>query len=395
MGHQESHSSHSGGILPGRSQLRWRVASSLLLALGLLLKSGAAWAQSTLKYKHLRYKEDEPLVQVDEDLLEAVLELDGQERLDLVISHDVISGASPTGVPAQATVSGASVMAVRGQEVAKVSDMRDALTAGATIPVGRLTRLRGSLYRSMESDYQSRGITMGGTWELNEKNTTVQTSYSTYADQVRPQGGRPQGDKRISTVSLGVTQVMNPVVLMGAGLELGHSTGLLSDPYKDVQVGTVRMPETRPPERNGKAGWGSLKISVLERHALSALVRGYSDDWGIKSVSFQLGTLHDLTSQWLLELFFRHYEQSAASFWADTFPAADPGPYRSADIRLSKLSTDRLGLTAIYRASEAWWMEGSLARYGLSGVPGLFSGFSETRLMGATVASVALQYRKF
>ncbi|MDH4248057.1 MAG: DUF3570 domain-containing protein [Deltaproteobacteria bacterium] len=371
-----------------------RRGSSVLLALGFLLKGSLAWAQSTLKYKHLRYKEDEPLVQVDEDVLEAVLEFEGQQRLEFTFSHDAISGATPTGVPAQASLSGASSLAVRGQEVSRMADSRNALTAGVNYPVGRFTRLRGSLYKSVESDYHSRGLTLGGAWELNEKNTTIQSALSTYTDQVVPPG-RANGEKRIDTFSLGVSQVLSPSVLVSAGVELGRYAGLLSDPYKDVLLDGMRIPESRPPARVGEAGWASLRAEVFTHHALNLLLRGYVDDWGIQSVSWQGSTLHDLNPNWLLELFYRHYEQSAAYFWADSFSAKTSGPYRSADIRLSKLSSDRLGLTAIYRANEAWWLEGSLARYGLSGVPGLFAGFSNSRLIGATVASVAIQYRKF
>ena len=348
-----------------RLQLRHGVAATAALLLA--ARGSQAWGQSTAKLKRLRYDEGSPGVKVDEDALEVLVQMDNEDQVNFSAVHDVVTGASPTGIPTQTTTvtgaSGSTSTSGGGQQYAAFHDERWAYSVGYAPLFMRTIRPRISLSFSEERDYLSKGITLGAVFELNKKNTTIAPSVTYFDDLVRPSNAKPDKGKTSVDYALDISQIVNSWNVASFGLAYNESRGYLTDPYKQVQVGTAAMDESRPDTRLGYALQAGWRTKPLEQHALDLSARYYWDSWGISSATLGAKTLSEIGEQWLLELFFRYYNQNAADFWALTFPAGNTDRYRSADLRLSPFHATTLGLTGIYKLSDNWWVEGSVAEY--------------------------------
>ncbi len=347
-------------------RLQLKVALSLLLLLGLFLRTVSAWAQSAVKVKRLRYDEAQPGIRVDEDSLEALLQFENEDQLHFTFTHDAVTGASPTGLPQSNTTTGASTLASKpgqGQQFAKFHDERWAADAGFAPLVGRTTRIDTTLHFSTERDYRSTGLTVAGTFELNKKNTTLTPAVTVFRDRVLPSNDKPDADKNTAIYSFDVSQILNRRTVVSAGLALNLSHGYLTDPYKKVLVGTAALDESRPDSRAGAALQVGWRTKPWEHEAVDLKLRFYRDDWGIQSYTGNAALLSELGDHWLLELFGRYYQQSKAYFWASSFKAGNADRFRTADPRLSTFDSTTLGLTGTYKWNEHWWFELSFAQY--------------------------------
>ncbi len=341
--------------------LQLKYWASLLLIFLFGLKPLIGWAKSAVKYKRLRYDEKEPGITVDQDELEVLLELENEDRYSLLVIHDVITGASPTGVPSSDAVSGASAIG-RGQGFAGFEDERLAVSPGYSPRLSRTTRLNTNLYYSEEDDYLSRGGTLGFTFEINKKNTTFAPSVNYYKDRITTPGN-PIWEKKNVEYVLDFSQVLNKTNVLVLGLYYGRNWGFLTDPYKKVLVGNEAVDENRPDVRRKGAlafGW---RTQVVPGASLDLKYRYYKDDWNIRSHTLGLASLNQYGENWLVKFFYRYYIQWAAEFWQEMYYKRDTREYRSSDLRLSKYSSGTLGTTAIYKLSESWWLEASVARY--------------------------------
>lgn len=374
-----------------------RLQLRLLFALGVIawfaLRTTTVWAQSTVKYKRMLYDEAAPGIRVDEDALEVLLELENQDEASFLMTHDVISGASPIGLPEGDVIGGASTAAVRGQLVVPFEDTRTGVALGYKSQLVRTFALGGTASYSEEDDYISRGLSLSGTLELNAKNTTISPSISYYSDSVMPVE-KPQQEKKTTGFSLGLSQVINSWNLGELGMDLSRASGYLTDPYKQVLVGVTALPETRPDERISVAFRAGLRTKPFPNHAAWLRGRFYMDDWEVYSLTGTASTFHQLDEKLLVELFYRYYRQTEAFFWADSFEGTDQGPYRSADVRLARLTSARVGITTTWRKSDQLWWIFSFARYGQSGIPeGTAPLDPNIATISAIMASIAVQYR--
>ena len=408
-------------------RLQLKLLLSLLLTLGLMLRTASAWAQSMVKVKRLNYDEAQPGIVVNEDSLEAQLQLENEDQLHLDFTHDVVTGASPTGLPQTNTVTGASALASKpgqGQQFAKFHDERWATSVGYAPLLSRTTRLDTTLHFSTERDYRSTGLTLSSAFDLNKKNTTLTPSVTIYRDRVLPSNGKPNADKNTTLYSFDISQFLDRRNVLSLGVAVNRSDGFLTDPYKQVLVGTVAEDEVRPDHRTGESVQVGWRSKPWEHQSLDLKLRYYRDDWGIQSGTGNASLLTELGEHWLLELFGRYYQQSKAYFWNSTFAAGDTSRYRTADPRLSTFDSTTLGLTGTYKLTENWWFELSVASYlqltstgggggeggggsrGAHGVEGRDSaswplllvggdteGGSPKAFLRATVVSGAVQYR--
>lgn len=371
-----------------------RCLSWILLA-GFCLRAGVAWAQSAVKYKRLRYDEQSGGITVDEDLLEVLLELENEDQASFSFLHDVITGASPTGLPAQDSQTGASLTAGRGQQYAGFNDERWAAAAGYAPLIQRDTRLDTKLHLSTERDYLSRGLTLGAIFELNKKNTTIAPAVTRYEDRVMPNNDKPSRDKSSTHATLDLSQVLNRWNVLRLGFDFGRESGYLTDPYKQVLIGKTAVDESRPSRRDSYAFTSGWRTKPFERLAFDLSGAYYADDWGIRSRTVRVLSLGELGEHWLWELMYRFYIQDSARFWSDELPAGDTSRHRSSDIRLADIASNTYGATLIYKATEAWWLEGALASYTQNGKRSNDAViYSEgDSVVSAAIYSIAIQYR--
>jgi Protein of unknown function (DUF3570) len=74
-------------------------------------------------------------------------------------------------------------------------------------------------------------------------------------------------------------------------------------------------------------------------------LRGYKDDWGIKSYTVDLRYRYQITQGYYLEPHVRYYSQGAADFFHYYLVSGEALPqYASADTRLAKFAAKTYGL---------------------------------------------------
>ncbi|MDH4120873.1 MAG: DUF3570 domain-containing protein [Deltaproteobacteria bacterium] len=384
---------------------------SLLLAAGLFSRPEAAQAQSHTKIKHLRYDEGAVGVLVDADDIEVVVDLESGDKFSFNGVHDVITGASPNGIPTASGLTGASPSQAgagqigRGQFFSHTKDRRVAVTGNYTYQYSREMALIFGGNFSTESDYLSTGFNVGTTLELNKKNTTLGISFRFNDDTVTPANGGTapaipvSAKKQVQEFNVSLTQLISPTALGTLGFFVGQASGYLNDPYKKVLVGAAtELNDIRPDMRNNYGVTLDLKSLVLEDHSVLFNYRFYSDDWGIHSNTMKIGMRHDLSEDWLLTWYLRNYTQTSATFWAAQFPSPAP-TYHSADIRLSNFAADTVSVSGRYRWSEDLFVEMMLSKY-LQYVPGeeptpfvpVFS-MDNQAILRAYVVSLGVEYR--
>ncbi|NJD05443.1 MAG: DUF3570 domain-containing protein [Methylococcaceae bacterium] len=227
---------------------------------------------------------------------------------------------------------------------------------------------------SVENDYDSRFVNLGGRFDFNRKLTTLDlglsyTSSDTHAiidpnanayllsynypkqvDEVWVPAVSTNykkleniqdiltGSRRDWGATLGLTQVLTKSALVQAGLGYTRSSGYLANPYKVVETYWVDPDQAPNPERPGTlatsagAARAFLERRPEQRHqwtgdlryvqhlapldaALHLNYRLFHDDWGIDSHTFEADWVQPLGGGWTLTPRARYYSQSAADFY--------------------------------------------------------------------------------
>jgi hypothetical protein len=139
---------------------------------------------------------------------------------------------------------------------------------------------------------------------------------------------------------------------MGLSGTLQAEDGYLTDPYKVVSLvdsTTLEIAGQLTEKRPGTRSRGSLLLSStyhLTQDVLYFSLRGYSDDWDVRSGTVDVRLRHELAGGKYLQPHVRYYSQSQANFYVQGLIAGQALPaYASADYRLGPLRTTTLGLT--------------------------------------------------
>ena len=223
---------------------------------------------------------------------------------------------------------------------------------------------------SEEPDYHSGFLNVGGTFDFNQKRTTLAwgSSYTVsninasldanaaadwgaYLGYIRESRGHNTlfGQRHDVGATLSVTHIIDKNSLIEAGMGYTRSSGFLENPYKATMLAfddpnqfvdasglrTVQLRgvlEQRPGSRD-QFNWNVRYVDYIAPldAALHADYRFYHDDWGINAHTINLSWHQPLGGGWMLVPGTRYYSQSRADFYAPYFlfnqeyPAM-PGP---------------------------------------------------------------------
>lgn len=211
---------------------------------------------------------------------------------------------------------------------------------------------------SLEDDYESRFVNLGGRLDFNQKLTTLSgglsyTSSDTkarmdhdvlpYVDtgsydgqiEITPEGGKIiHGERKDWGAHVGLTQVLNKNSVIDTGIGYTYSHGYMENPYKVVQVAFIdpaqqflatpdgyfanvqALLEQRPNVRhqlNGNLGYKQY-IEAFDA-AWHFNYRFYHDDWGINAHTFESDWAQPLGRGWTVTPRIRYYSQDAADFY--------------------------------------------------------------------------------
>jgi hypothetical protein len=333
----------------------WRYA-----AVGLGVLAGrSAQAQSFVDFKTLYYQESEGRTQVLNPMLLVHQDLGANFGvLDLNLSHDTISGASPNGgyptlsVTTTTSASGHSTSNASGKvPLTTYNDHRDSISLGYSRRLGaHMPSIEFS--HSKEKDYIADSIGLSDSWTIMEGRGTLHGGFSFSNDTVAPVTTTLTFPKKERSFALGWTWILGEDDLMDVSGSLGRLAGDLNDPYKIVPVGLTTLPDRRPDTRERKT------VVIKEAHhfdwdgALKTNYRYYWDDWGIKSHTLDFTYDQRVDDGWTITPRLRYYTQSAATFFSYSFDAQQP--YLSADYRLSSFNSILVGLTTDFELTEGF-----------------------------------------
>lgn len=218
---------------------------------------------------------------------------------------------------------------------------------------------------SVERDYESRFVNLGGHWDFNQKLSRLNlglsyTNSTTFAkldhdasNYIEPntffnehihsvnRSSVLQGGREDWATQLSFSQVLNKNALLEFGFGYTRSSGYLGNPYKVTEILFVdpdqlsdyitrdpNLPanvftgelhaflEQRPEQRN-QWNFNTRYVQYLENldAALHLDYRFYHDDWGINAHTFQLEWAQAFGDGWQITPKVRYYSQDAASFY--------------------------------------------------------------------------------
>ena len=343
----------------------------------------------------LYYSESDSRVQAAEPAIYAGRNIGDDNRIDLRLVVDVLTGATPNGAHASTvpqtftTPSGSGSYTTAAGETPldeSFHDTRVAAGADWTISLDRLSKLILGINASTEYDYMSAGISAKYARDFNNRNTTLTAGIAYNNDTITPVGGVPiefapmvaqnlplnrngaSENKTLSDFIIGVTQIVNRKTIIQLNYTFGLTDGYQNDPYKIVTVvdpvtGLPTLPtlaatgdlpyvyEKRPDSRQRNALFFNSAHHLTE-DVIHFSYRYFWDDWGINSHTLDLRYRYQLASSYLMP-HVRYYSQDAADFYThnlklgtdiDAATGAVSRQYASNDYRLAKSVTTTLGL---------------------------------------------------
>ncbi|MFS2136542.1 DUF3570 domain-containing protein [Duganella sp. Dugasp56] len=338
-----------------------RSLAASIMAAALMLPGVQAHAETppangSISLGYLDYKDSQSgldRITVHSPSVAIVAPVAGVWSIGASLVSDDVSGASPRYHTA---ISGASHM----------QDHRTAGDASVTRYFERGSVTVGAAY-STEHDYVSRALSLQGSYESENKNTTWTVGVGHADDRIDPVNRIVSNEKKRTTnVLLGVTQVLTTNDI--AQLTLTHSAGegYFSDPYKSL--------DNRPRSRDEStllARWNHHLASTGGTSRLS--YRYYRDSFGVRGHTLGEEYVQPLSDGWTVTPEVRLYTQSAASFYYDPvydtrlgapFPPGYNGSgYMSADQRLSGFGAVTLALKVSKQLDKLWSVDVKVSAY--------------------------------
>jgi Protein of unknown function (DUF3570) len=328
---------------PALREFPWVVAGLGALA------SRDVLGQSSVDTKFLFYKESDGRTQVVNPMVLLHQDLGDQwGNLDLLLTYDAISGASPSGAypTADATTSASGKTGTTGnipQTTYKDTRKSIGLTYGKKFGA-HLPSIDVSY--ANENDYTARSVGLSDAWTMAGGRGTLHFGVSLARDFVDPVTNNLHFNKNTNGFALGWTWILGERDLIDVSGSLMQQSGYLDDPYKVVPIGLIGTAVTAPDHRPDTRSRWALVTKYAHYYpwdgAIKASYRYYRDDWSVQAHTLDVTYDQKLDSDWIISPRVRLYTQTAASFYGQLF--SSPETYMSADYRLSALSSILGGL---------------------------------------------------
>ena len=242
------------------------------------------------------------------------------------------------------------------------TETRTQMSAGLDALNGK-TQYSVNFTNSDEDDYTANSASLDISQDVFGDLTNVSFGFSRGWDEVRRNGDADFSEPiDRSTYRVGVSQIVTPRLMMGVNYELVSDEGFLNNPYRSVRyldpgsaTGFAFQPEVYPHTRTSNAASLNARYFLPYRAAVHGEYRFFTDTWGIDANTVQVGYTHPWGKQWIFELTYRWYDQSAADFYADLFPRADAQNFLARDKELSTFTSHMIGLGASYELPPLGW----------------------------------------
>lgn len=320
-------------------------------------------AGGAIGFRALDYREPSGRMHIHEPLVWLRLPVGEKWEVSGSRTIDTLSGASPiivsnqTGKPVE-TLTGASIVDRRTAASGKILRRFD----NATVSMSRTI--------SYEKDYYSHAFAIDGTFDFNEKNTTLAWGFGKSNDRILSVSNLLLDEKRVSKEYLfGITQIIDRNSLIQSNVVVTKGQGYFNDPYKLTVTFFSDAPfklsaDLRPNQRNQFAWLSRYKRALPTTQAvLSAEYRFYRDDWGVRAHTIATSWLQTLNESWKIEAGLRYYSQSQANFYRAELPSGALPLMTSSDQRLASFGALEPSIKLIYSFGQGTSVDLSYANY--------------------------------
>jgi hypothetical protein len=264
------------------------------------------------------------------------------------------------------TVSGASVDVLSQASVIKDERKQKSVSLDY---IHDKTQYNLSYMNSTERDYISNTTHFSLSQDMFGDLTTVSLGFTDSRNKIGENNGtafKPNvawlGHSYSRSFEAGVSQVITKNLISGVTFEVITDQGLLSNPYRSIRylnpanpVGYSLGSQIYPNTHTSTAVETRAKYYLPYRAAASASYRYFTDTWGIRAHTAELGYTQPVSNLWILEGRFRYYKQNHASFYSDLFPFAGSQNFEARDQNLASSTNTTVGIKATYAFLPDGW----------------------------------------
>lgn len=239
---------------------------------------------------------------------------------------------------------------------------RDQYSLGLEYLRGKTTYNLG-FTNSEENDYEANTTSFGISQDLFGDLTTISMGFSRGSDKVR-NSTDPTFEQDIdrSSYRVGVSQILTKSLITSLNLEVITDEGFLNNPYRSYRY--INPADTRlfvlaqeiyPRTRTSNAVALNGRYFLPYRAAVYGGYRFFTDTWGIRADTFEVGYIHPLKQQWTLEARLRYYQQNNADFYSDLFSRVNQQNFLARDKELSTFDSVAFRIGASYEFAQTGW----------------------------------------
>ena len=253
-------------------------------------------------------------------------------------------------------------------------EKRTQKSAGFEYLHGKSTYSAG-LINSVEPDYKSNTTYYSISQDMFGDLTTVTMTFKRGWDKVYKDTKNAQGvivnvsdfggtDRNGNPISfkdadhrgydVGLSQILTRNLIASFNYEVLTDEGYLQSPYREILylspgqgLGWTKGEQVYPNTRTSNAASVEAKYYLWYRAAVTGQYRYFSDTWGIRAHTAELGYTHPW-KKFIFDGSFRFYTQNAASFYSDLFPRVNFQNFEARDRELAAFNSYTIGAGASY-----------------------------------------------
>lgn len=199
---------------------------------------------------------------------------------------------------------------------------------------------------STENDYDATTNYIGISQEMFGGLSTVSLGYTQGDNKVSKTGDASFSDiASFKNYRVSLAQVLTKKTILSLTYDIITDEGFLNNPYRQVRYldsgsasGYSFQAENYPRTRTSNAASFNLRYHLPYRAAAFIGYRFFTDSWGIKADTIEIGYTHPLKDNWMFDTSIRYYTQNQADFYSDLFPFKDAQNFLARDKELSNLT---------------------------------------------------------
>jgi hypothetical protein len=218
-----------------------------------------------------------------------------------------------------------------------ISSRRQVVGASVTRKYADMKLTFGGAF-SLENFYRSTTGLMSATRNFAKGNTTVAGGFSFSLNQPMLHPLPDRENQYASDGYVSVTQTLSKTTIVQGGYELAHISGYQDNPFLRANVNGIMVVGRVPDARTRNTLTARVRQALPADTYVEADYRRYFDDWQIDSNTVSVGLSHYLSREWLLNVSYRYYDQTAAYFYEPVYVGVPT--YFTADFRLTPFASN-------------------------------------------------------